>query len=346
MTFSEETRMTTDMIKFLRSWNTDPAHNLASEQILFETKKPEEIIIFLWQNNNTVVVGRYQNVFEEVNTAYAHSVNAKIVRRITGGGAVYHDLGNLNYSFIVENDGELKSCKTLLKNAFNKLGLNVKFEGRNDIFIDGYKISGCASCRENGKILYHGTLLVNSDLDVLERVLTRNNKIFSKSVKSNPKRVKNISSFISNINIETVIKAVCGGEKILEVADSHRTAELINNRYANDKWTYGFPPGYVYRNARHYGSGQVCVNADIQDGRIRDIKFSGDFIALRNIEELENSLINKVFSSSLKNFLDIHGNGFILGLQGSDIALLFENAIIKNNKNKYQEDKNAVNSLL
>ena len=311
------------MIKFYRSWNTDSAYNLATEQYLFETKKPEEIIIFLWQNDNVVVVGRYQNVFEEVDIAYANRIGAKIVRRITGGGAVYHDLGNLNYSFIVGNDEELKSCNGILMNAFNQLGLNAQFEGRNDIFIDGYKISGCASCRENGRVLHHGTLLVNSDLNVLERVLTRSNKIVSsKSVKSKPKQVQNLSSFLKDISVERVIQAICGQEKIIEIENNARINELAHSKYSNREWTYGFPPKYSYKNSRKFETGHVCVNADIEAGLIKDVKFSGDFIALRNIEELEEQL--KGYSISelnfLKNFLCSAGDGFMLGIQGRDLV--------------------------
>lgn len=309
------------MIKFIRGDSTDAAHNLALEQYLFESKKPEESIIFLWQNDNAVVVGRYQNVFEEVDIDYAKSVGAKIVRRITGGGAVYHDLGNLNYSFIIRNEEELKVCSEILMNALYGLGLNVYFEGRNDIFLDGYKISGCASYREKNKILHHGTLLIDSNLKILERVLTRKNKIDSKSVKSQPKQVQNITSFIPDISVETVMRAITAKGKILE--DNPRISELIHTRYSNEQWTYGFPPSFNYKNSKKYEAGQVCVNADIAAGKIQDIKFSGDFIALRNIEELEEQL--KGYSIfELDDFIHNAGDGFMLGIEGKDLALLFQ----------------------
>lgn len=147
------------------------------------------------------------------------------------------------------------SSSKLIK-AINGFGLNAYFEGRNDIFIDGYKVSGCASCRENNKILYHGTLLVDSDLDALERVLTRNNKVTSKSVKSNPKQVKNITDFVE-INIEDVSQAICGDEKIHEAEDNVRIDELAHGRYNNKQWTFGFPPNFNYKNSRRFKAGQI-----------------------------------------------------------------------------------------
>ncbi len=328
-------------MKIFRSQSFNPAYNLALEQFLFETKKPGESIVLLWQNDNAVVVGRYQNVFEEVDIDYANEIGAKIVRRMTGGGAVYHDLGNLNYSFIVDTTEELKHCQeAFLYATLRKIGIKYEIVGRNDILVNGAKISGCAECGEDGKILHHGTLLIKSDLNVLEKILTRNNKITAQSVKSTPRKVMNLSNFMAEVSVESLINAFSevsneegfGGKCFLEeeIKDSQQIAEITKRRYDNDEWTYGFPPKYKYRNSRRYETGQVCVSADIRDNLISDIKFSGDFMALRNVHELENLLKGLVWSSNsaLKQFLIKYGNGYILGLQGSDIALLFDKFMV------------------
>ncbi len=178
--------------------SVDPFYNLALEQLLMELKPKGDIYVLLWQNDNTVVVGRHQNTFEEVDIGFAKQQNIKIVRRNSGGGAVFHDLGNINYSFIVdysEKDRNLNFClKEILGFVLDKIDIQYNFTGRNDIVTPKGKISGCAVYNTNDKTLFHGTLLVNSNLDILKKVLTRNNKISDNiSVKSNNNRVCNIS---------------------------------------------------------------------------------------------------------------------------------------------------------
>ena len=313
-----------------KSSSNDPTFNLALEQYLFEKKK-NEIYIYLWQNDHTVVIGRYQNIFEEVDMDYAKEQDIRIVRRDTGGGAVYHDLGNLNYSFIVDSESDsLKYCSCLLGDVLNEFGIKYCFEGRNDILVDGFKVSGTAQHENDGKILHHGTLLVDSNLEVMQRVLTRNNKISdSKSTKSNPHRVGNLAALapqpVRVNDIITTFEEVTGCHpRTFEENDGRkvdRIEELIRDKYSNDKWTFGFQPEFNFKNTKRFSSGSVSIDAHIENNIIQSINFSGDFFALKDIDELEMILVGCKLSDDLVSILDKHKGGeYIKGVSSAELA--------------------------
>jgi lipoate-protein ligase A len=309
--------------------SNDPAINLAIEQYLFENKKSGDILFYLWQNDNTIVIGRYQNLYEEVNMEFVREHGIKIVRRDTGGGAVYHDLGNLNYSFITDSDHDaLAVCISTLCKVLERFGIDYAMEGRNDILVNGFKISGTARYETDGKILYHGTLLINSNLQVIQNALTRSNKITdSKTTKSNPRKVGNLADFSKEyINVERVKQAFCD-ELMVQAetvsADNLRVKELAETKYADKKWTYGFQPAFNYRNEKKYSSGNVCVLAHIEQGQIMTIRFSGDFFSSKDISELEKKLAGIDVSRQLNMFLRKNADGYIAGISGADLAELF-----------------------
>jgi len=192
-------------MKLIRWHNLDAYHNLAAEEHIFTSLDREQEYLLLWQNQNAVVVGRHQNTIEEINTTYVKEHGVQVVRRLSGGGAVYHDLGNLNYSFIVNAPMGVYNFRELCQpvaDTLIRLGVNVEFAGRNDLVIDGKKISGSAQFIRRGRILHHGTLLFHSDLDQVSRVLAvKDDKIASKGVKSVRSRVTNICEHLPGMTV-------------------------------------------------------------------------------------------------------------------------------------------------
>ena len=186
-------------MKIINLTETNPYLNLAIEEYLFLNS--EEDVFLLWQNSPTVVIGKNQNVYNEIDFNFLKSNNILIARRITGGGAVYHDFGNLNFSFISVSDEkrtlDFNHFTELIIEALNSFGIDAKLSGRNDILVNDKKISGNAQCTQNGRVLHHGTLLYDTDFTVLSSVLKPDErKIQSKAIKSVRSRVANISEFL------------------------------------------------------------------------------------------------------------------------------------------------------
>ena len=286
-------------MKFLILTSHDPYLNLAIEEYLFLNSHDE--IFMLWQNGPTVVVGRNQNAYAEINRSYTDRENIKIARRITGGGAVYHDLGNVNYTFI-SSDGkegiDFSYFTRPIIDALSSLGVSVSLSGRNDIVTsDERKISGNAQHRVGKRVLHHGTLLFDTDLDVLTSALNVDpEKIKSKAMKSTRSRVVNISELID--------KKITTDEFISLVADyvinkynpeiiSAPTNEQINSIYERNssaEWIFperDYLSKYTVTKKKRYPFGSVECSLDMQGEKILDIRITGDFFGTRSISELE-----------------------------------------------------------
>ena len=189
------------MIFINNTYSTDPTFNLAFEEYVFESMDQNETYFMLWQNDHAIIVGKHQNTIEEINQDFVKEQGIKVVRRLTGGGAVYHDLGNLNFTFIVNNDSgkpfDFQSFTRPVVKALQSLGVNAEFNGRNDITIDGKKFSGNSQYAKRGRVLHHGTVLFNSKLDTVQNALkVKKDKIESKGVKSVKSRVTNIADYL------------------------------------------------------------------------------------------------------------------------------------------------------
>ena len=290
---------------FARLQSTDPYMNLATEEFLLKNASAEEIFL-LWQNRDTVVLGRHQNTMEEVDTVYAAENNIQIARRITGGGAVYHDLGNCNFSFIgnCREQGKIDFSKFshIMADAIGSMGLNVQVSGRNDLTIDGRKISGSAQIILGDRVLHHGTLLYQTNLDKMERVLTVDQeKLFTNGVCSVRSRVTNLSEHfsghidISHFGSQLLDYFAAKGsaqELSLSEADLHSIQRLRDEKYSREEWIYGRSPGYSAKKRKHFKFGRVDIALKTgKRGIIEKISFQGDFFGSGDIFELEQRFI-------------------------------------------------------
>ena len=295
----------------IRNLCKDPHFNLALEEYAVKYLNPKEDYIILWQNEPSVIIGRNQNTIEEINSKYINENNINVVRRLSGGGAVYHDLGNLNFTFIVNNEKDVasnfKKFTEPVINALKELDITAEFSGRNDITIEGKKFSGNAQYYFGNRLLHHGTILFNSDLTVVQNTLNvKMDKIESKGVKSVKSRVTNVYPYLENkIDIDefkdTLLKFFLNNdnykdtEYILSEADLSAIRELMDKRYSRWEWNYGESPAFDIEKGKRFTGGKLELRFNVRDGKISTIKILGDFFGKNEVNELEALLSNKQY---------------------------------------------------
>lgn len=293
---------------YLRSPSTDPYFNLALEEYIFNSMPRDRSYLMLWQNDNTIVVGRHQNTLSEIDHAYVTEHNIRVVRRLSGGGAVYHDLGNLNYSFITDAQEDesvnLRRFCQPVADALCALGIDAKVDGRNDILANGCKISGNAQYVREGRVMHHGTLLFDSDLSVLGRALQADpEKIKAKGVQSVRSRVSNIRSLLpQDLALEQFIghlrsfllRDTPHSDYTLTQEDLRAVEQLRLARYSTWDWNFGAsPPCTITRRRRIEGCGTVQAHILLEKGCIKELSLQGDFFSTAGPEGLANKLIGQ-----------------------------------------------------
>lgn len=285
---------------YLETGSVDPAYNLAFEETVLDRRREGDILI-LWQNENTIVVGQNQNTLEEIDAAFAEARGIRVVRRVTGGGCVYHDLGNLNYSFITDAGApeqlSMAAFTAPVVAALKGLGLAAEASGRNDILVDGCKVSGTAQCLRGGRVLHHGTLLFDSDLEVLASALRADPEKFrSKSSKSVRSRVGNLRPLLREDMDMTAFWAylrryfgaeAAGGLTPEELAEVRR---LKAEKYDTWEWTFGRSPRYEVTHRRRWEGGTLAVSLTVDRGTFAEIAFRGDFLSRKDPTEIETAL--------------------------------------------------------
>ena len=290
---------------YLESPSTDPYFNLALEQHIFDAFDRRHEYFMLWRNNNAVIVGKHQNTLAEVNAAYVKDNNIAVVRRLSGGGAVYHDLGNINFTFIVTGDSPggfdfAVFCNPVVR-ALAGLGVTAEINGRNDMTIQGAKFSGNAQYRKQGRIMHHGTILYDSDLSQVGRALVvSKDKIASKGLKSVRSRVTNVKEHMpGNTTVEHFIKALREAmfeqKELTAICLSEADLEAVNTLrrdvYETWDWNYGAsPPCSMVKTRRVEGCGTLQVHMDVQQGKINGLAFFGDYFSNRDSAELAERL--------------------------------------------------------
>lgn len=300
------------MIKVVNN-HTDPRINLAVEEYVLNYLDPSEEYAILWQNEPTVVIGRNQNTLAEVNSSFIKECGIHVVRRLSGGGAVYHDLGNLNFTFIVDAEKERVSnfeyfTRPVIQ-ALASLGVQAEFSGRNDITIDGKKFSGNAQYWSKGRLLHHGTILFNSDLSVVQEALNvKADKLQSKGVKSVRSRVTNIYPYLkSPITIEEFKEVLWkylipdgeGREYILSEEEWAIVHRIKEERYARWDWNYGASPECEIEKEARFTGGKLELKFNVKDGLIQDLHIFGDFFGRKDVRELAQLLNGKQYRESV-----------------------------------------------
>lgn len=281
---------------------TDPYFNLATEEYLLD--KVEDDIFMLWRNEPSVIVGRFQNSLAEINLDFVNNKEIKVVRRLTGGGAVFHDLGNLNFTFIESNShGDFRSFTQPILEMLQSLGVDARFEGRNDLMINGQKFSGNAQCKHNKRTMHHGTLLFSTEMNDMSEALKVNPlKFEDKAVKSVRKRVTNISSHLAEPMtvmqftqqlMEYVMQNKSNAQQSpLTQAEIAQIEQLRDEKYSTWDWNFGTSPRYSYSKFIRTTGGNLEIHLQIEKGIIEAVRIYGDFFALKDVKELEQKLLH------------------------------------------------------
>ncbi|WP_339251407.1 lipoate--protein ligase [Sporosarcina sp. FSL W8-0480] len=300
---------------------TDPRINLAIEEyVLKNMDVDKDPFLLFYINEPSIIIGKNQNTVEEINTEYVDANGIHVVRRLSGGGAVYHDLGNLNYSFITKDDGDsfrnFKKFTEPVVKALAEMGVKAELLGRNDILVEGRKVSGNAQFATHGRMFTHGTLMFNTEIErVVSALRVRKDKIESKGIKSIRSRVANISEFIEEpMTIEqfrmNILVSIFGGEENIQYRelteqDWENIHALSAERYGNWNWNYGKSPKFNVQHSHRFPVGGIDVRLQVENGNIQDVNIYGDFFGVGEVQVVEDSLKNVQYDrESISNAIE------------------------------------------
>lgn len=321
---------------YLESPSRDPYFNLALEEYVFERMDKSKSYFMLWQNDNTIVVGKYQNTAEEIDQAYVDAHGIRVARRLSGGGAVYHDKGNLNFTFIVDRaDAPGLNFKIFVEpviQALARFGVHAAFTGRNDLTIDGMKFSGNAQYARRGRLLHHGCIMLDSNLtSVADALRVKEAKFASKAVKSVRSRVTTINAHapapISMEDFKGALKecAMASGELepcTLTEEDLAAIRKLRDEKYATWAWNYGFSPAYDMRREMKFPAGLVTAHLSAEGGKIKAVRFYGDFFG-GELGELEGAMVGLPLDGHLTEALEaLRVGDYMSGITAEELSRL------------------------
>jgi lipoate---protein ligase len=323
----------------IKRHNTNPYFNLATEEYVL--KNFDEDSFMLWRNEPSIIVGKHQNTLAEINLDYVNENKIKVVRRLSGGGAVFHDLGNINFTFISHGEpGSLVDFRKFtlpILEVMQKLGIEAKFEGRNDLTIEGRKFSGNAEHVYKNKVLHHGTLLFSSIMANLTGALKVDpSKFTDKAVKSVRSRVTNISEHLREpMEIEAFMELVRNHEhekypdaKTIELSatDHENIQKLVDEKYSTWDWNFGYSPAYNFRKQIKTNlGGHIEMNLQAEGGIITAAKIFGDYFSHRDTSELEAALIGLPHAASaIQNLAEaIDVNEYFAHVTAEEFTSLF-----------------------
>lgn len=290
-------------MRYLRNNHTDPYFNMAFDEYCLEQLTIDEPVFFLWQNRPSVIMGANQEVHTEVNLDYLKENNISLVRRVTGGGAVYHDLGNLNYTIVGSSDDlerDYPEYTRYMLQALQKLGVQATMSGRNDILVEGRKVSGFAKRVCKNRLMIHGTLMFDVDIDRLTQALCPPaSKLQSKGIASVRSRVANLSEYLPEITdistfkqkLESILSNnYTDQEWVLSQEDIQNIEQLAHDKFEKWEWIYGHSPRATLNFSKRLACGTVHIHLNIAENRINSCQFGGDFIGNLPTNELEKAL--------------------------------------------------------
>ena len=313
-------------MKYLLNPSTDPHWNMAFDEFSLEGLSVDEPVFFLWQNAPAVIIGLNQSAHAEVNLPFLQEKGIVLARRVTGGGAVYHDLGNLNYT-IVGPSKLMEPCYTLVADALRRMGVPAERSGRNDILVDGRKVSGYAKRLSKGRMMIHGTLMWDVDLETLTRALAvPGSKLEAAGVASVRSRVANLRSYLPDL------RDIHAFEKRLREELAHGDPEIaigpeqlaIVDRMADEKfrrweWNIGHSPAATFQSSAKFPCGTVTAHFTLKKGVFSELAFSGDFIGARPAGELAARLIGR----RPEDLADEDAGTYFDGTTAGDLMQLF-----------------------
>lgn len=290
-------------LTYIESNQVNPYKNLAVEEYLLLHCEDKECILYLWQNQNTVVIGRNQNAWKECKVTKLEEENGHLARRLSGGGAVYHDLGNLNFTFLVNKDEySLEKQLQVIINAMGRLGLKAEKSGRNDILIDGKKFSGNAFYEQEKHCYHHGTIMVDVNMETLSRYLTvSKDKLKSKGVDSVRARVTNLTEYAPDLTVDVLKQKLLEafeevyGLKANILKDTDLDAEEVEERtqkFASWDWIFGRKLDFQYELANRFPWGQITLQFKVKNGKIEDVNVYSDSMRPSLIGEISHYLKN------------------------------------------------------
>lgn len=296
-------------MRYLKNSNTNPYFNLALDEYAMKHIDVGEDFFFLWQNEPSVIIGKNQNTVEEINQTFIEDRGIHVARRVSGGGAVYHDFGNINFTFIVgvDDPGKVNYNKYVqpIIDALKSMGVDAEASGRNDILVNGLKISGNAQRMANGKLMHHGTLIFDVNIeDMVDALNVDPEKITSKGVKSVRSRVTTIKEHLpKGTTLQDFWDALQfylsnegkDEEIVLTDEDIEKIEHEAKTRFSTWDWIYGASPKFNLKNSKRFTGGRLEVLLDVEEGKIHAARFRGDYLGLEDVSHVEASLIGVRF---------------------------------------------------
>lgn len=315
-------------MRIIHNKSTDPYFNLATEEYLIDNA--DEDIFMLWRNDRAVIIGRNQNTYAEINENFCRENGVKVVRRLTGGGAVFHDLGNVNYTFITNAEEAqaldfARFCKPII-DALGLFGVKAELSGRNDITAEGRKVSGTAQCVRNGRLMHHGCILYSADLSSVEGALKVNEeKMRSKGIKSVRSRVANLADLIYNAPdvegfIDFIESHTDGIRRDLGEDEINAISKLTKVKYSTWEWNFGKSKNFSKTSTKRFPYGTVTVSYTLDAGVITEIVFEGDYFGTGDASELSKLLAGRRFGREMTDGVDF--GKYIAGMTAEDAAAL------------------------
>lgn len=294
-------------IKLFHSDRFDPYYNLAIEQHLLETVEENTCILYLWQNSNTVVIGRNQNAWKECRTTLLEQEGGHLARRLSGGGAVFHDLGNLNFTFLVPTaDYDVNRQLSVICQACQDMGIPAEISGRNDVVVEGRKFSGNAFYQNGGRSYHHGTLLIHVDTEKMGRYLSPSKaKLEAKGVDSVRSRVINLREYIPDLTCQqmqqrlaTAFEAVYGLKAELLSPDSldQSVIEALRQRNGSREWLYGKKLPFTFSCEGRFAWGDIQLQLQVDAGVVQRAQAYSDAMDWSIAPQLEHVLLGCPFS--------------------------------------------------